>query len=241
VAGGIHRHGGWGAHTHACLDCVAHLLLSFLLATVWPGVASEQKCCKLCAQQTLGINLAPYTRRVMVMPENNCPFAGLAAVGCSSSCQTWLRVRYLCLSSAQKSSSEPFCVAPVVLSTREVRSCQAHPQAYSFICSRSGLCPYLFIFLASSYPLTGTNAPCAAYDRDNLSQLPALTSLGGDMAGPTKQSMSYLEICSTPSLFQGSYTATLSSPFHELGHNLGLQHRWSEVAVGQEQHAWNLQ
>jgi hypothetical protein len=61
--------------------------------TRWACVASI-KLPATISSQVLKINLALYQRRIMVMPDNTCPWAGLAAVGCARSCQTWLKVSH---------------------------------------------------------------------------------------------------------------------------------------------------
>lgn len=42
----------------------------------------------------LRIDLGKYTRRVAALPANNCPWAGLASVGCGAYCYTWLQGAY---------------------------------------------------------------------------------------------------------------------------------------------------
>jgi hypothetical protein len=120
--------------------------------TRWACVAS----CNLCAIsmfQVLKIDLASYQRRVMVMPDNTCPWAGLAAVGCARSCQTWLKVSHAALHSCDSATS-------------------------------------------------GMWHECGSAD----------TELHG------------LTRCQSIATRQGPYASLLSTSFHELGHNLGLQH-----------------
>jgi hypothetical protein len=42
--------------------------------------------------QVLKIDVRKYSRWVLVLPENRCPWAGLASVGCSRNCASWLKV-----------------------------------------------------------------------------------------------------------------------------------------------------
>ncbi len=47
----------------------------------------------VCVGQVLGIDFTQYQRYITVVPNNNCPWSGLASVGCGRNCPTWLKVR----------------------------------------------------------------------------------------------------------------------------------------------------
>ncbi len=54
----------------ACLMCVLHLITA-----------------------QAGYNLTKYPRRILMLPTlSSCGWAGLASVGCSGSCYTWMNV-----------------------------------------------------------------------------------------------------------------------------------------------------